>query len=85
MFTYGVRNENGYTLMEFVTTHNLMIVNFCFRKRDENLLTFRSGGCSTQIDYLLIVVGILDFIKIVRFLRKMHVLHNTVSYPWIYL
>ncbi|XP_063940524.1 uncharacterized protein LOC135149258 [Daucus carota subsp. sativus] len=53
-FGYGVRNDNGSTLLEFTTAHDLVIVNFCFRKRDDNLITFRSGGHATQIDYLLI-------------------------------
>lgn len=51
-FGYGVRNDNGSTLLEFATAHDLVIVNSCFRKRDDNLITFRSGGHATQIDYL---------------------------------
>ncbi|XP_063941331.1 uncharacterized protein LOC135149533 [Daucus carota subsp. sativus] len=53
-FGYGVRNDNGSTLLEFATAHDLVIVNSSFRKRDDNLITFRSGGHATQIDYLLI-------------------------------
>lgn len=53
-FGYGVRNENGTLLLEFAKAHELMIVNSCFQKREDNLITFRSGGHATQIDYLLI-------------------------------
>ena len=53
-FGYGVRNEHGSTLLDFATAHDLVIVNSCFRKSDNNLITFRSGGHATQIDYLLI-------------------------------
>ncbi|XP_017233037.1 uncharacterized protein LOC108207083 [Daucus carota subsp. sativus] len=53
-FGYDVRNDNGSTLLEFATAHDLVIVNSCFCKRDDNLITFRSGEHATQIDYLLI-------------------------------
>ena len=53
-FGYGIRNENGSTILEFVKTRDMVIVNSCFRKRDDNLITFRNGGHATQIDYLLI-------------------------------
>ena len=49
-FGYGVRNDNGSALLEFATAHDLVIVNSCFRKRDDNLINFRSGGHATQIN-----------------------------------
>ncbi|XP_017228986.2 uncharacterized protein LOC108204180 [Daucus carota subsp. sativus] len=77
-FGYGVRNDNGSTLLEFVTAHDLVIVNSCFRKRDDNLITFRSGGHATQIDYLLIRSRDFRFVHIVRFFQWKLVLHSTV-------
>ncbi|KAL8125469.1 hypothetical protein AgCh_012960 [Apium graveolens] len=52
-FGYGIRNEGGCTLLEFALAHELVIVNSYFKKRDAHLITFKSGGCSTQIDYFL--------------------------------
>ncbi|XP_071719227.1 uncharacterized protein [Rutidosis leptorrhynchoides] len=56
-FGYGVRNEEGLSILEFVVAHDLAVVNSFFKKRDAQLATFHSGGHSTQIDYLLIRKG----------------------------
>ncbi|XP_074344547.1 uncharacterized protein LOC141683691 [Apium graveolens] len=50
---YGMRNEGRCILLEFALAHDFVIVNSCFKKRDPHLITFKSGGCSTQIDYFL--------------------------------
>nr|GEU88478.1 hypothetical protein [Tanacetum cinerariifolium] len=52
-FGYGVRNEEGRSILDFTTAHNLAVVNSYFKKRDHHLITFQSGGRCTQIDYLL--------------------------------
>lgn len=52
-FGFGTRNEGGCDLLEFAMAHELVIVNSCFKKRDDHLITFRSAGRNTQIDYLL--------------------------------
>ncbi|XP_071687759.1 uncharacterized protein [Rutidosis leptorrhynchoides] len=54
---YGVRNEEGLSILEFAVAHDLAVVNSFFKKRDAQLATFHSGGHSTQIDYLLIRKG----------------------------
>lgn len=46
-FNYGVRNENGSIVLEFATMHDIVIVNSYFCKRDDILITFRSGSHST--------------------------------------
>ncbi|XP_071708680.1 uncharacterized protein [Rutidosis leptorrhynchoides] len=56
-FGYGVRNEEGLSILEFAVAHDLAVVNSFFKKRDAQLATFHSGGHSTQIDYLLIRKG----------------------------
>ncbi|XP_071704615.1 uncharacterized protein [Rutidosis leptorrhynchoides] len=56
-FGYGVRNEEGLSILKFTVAHDLAIVNSFFKKRDSQLATFHSGGHSTQIDYLLIRKG----------------------------
>ncbi|KAE8696948.1 Methylcrotonoyl-CoA carboxylase subunit alpha [Hibiscus syriacus] len=53
-FGYGRRNDEGRTLLEFATAHDLVITNSLFNKRDANLITFHSGGHCTQIDYILV-------------------------------
>ncbi|XP_076954466.1 uncharacterized protein LOC143628907 [Bidens hawaiensis] len=52
-FGFGVRNDPGRDLLEFLVAHDLSILNSFFRKRDSHLITFSSGGHHTQIDYLL--------------------------------
>jgi len=53
-FGFGVRNSGGVTLLDFATAFDLTIGNSLFKKREEHLVTFRSGSCRTQIDYCLI-------------------------------
>ncbi|XP_074352668.1 uncharacterized protein LOC141691815 [Apium graveolens] len=59
-FGFGMRNRSGWDLLEFALAHELVIVNSCFKKRDDHLITFRSGGCNSQIDYLLMRKGNMD-------------------------
>ncbi|XP_071728515.1 uncharacterized protein [Rutidosis leptorrhynchoides] len=51
---YGVRNEEGHSILEFVVAHELVVANSFFKKTEVQLATFHSGGHSTQIDYLLL-------------------------------
>ena len=53
-FAYGVRNESGEIFLEFALAKELVIKNSIFRKKDEHLITYKSGGHATQIDYCLI-------------------------------
>ena len=53
-FGLGVRNESGEQLLHFPLAHNLVIANSIFRKKEENLITYNSGGHTTQIDYALV-------------------------------
>ncbi|XP_071705173.1 uncharacterized protein [Rutidosis leptorrhynchoides] len=56
-FGYGVRNEEGRSILEFAVAHELVVANSFFRKTEAQLATFHSGGHSTQIDYLLLRKG----------------------------
>ncbi|GKC07436.1 craniofacial development protein 2, partial [Tanacetum coccineum] len=62
-FGYGVRNEEGRSILDFATAHDLAVVNSYFKKRDHHLITFQSGGRCTQIDYLLVRRGDLKACK----------------------
>ncbi|XP_063381235.1 craniofacial development protein 2-like [Cydia fagiglandana] len=50
---YGVRNLDGDRIIQFATICNLAIVNTYFKKKDAHLITYSSGGHSTQVDYVL--------------------------------
>nr|XP_043611588.1 craniofacial development protein 2-like [Erigeron canadensis] len=54
---FGVKNEDGRTILEFATAHDLVIANSFFRKRDHQLITFQSSLNETQIDYFLVRKG----------------------------
>ncbi|XP_071719021.1 uncharacterized protein [Rutidosis leptorrhynchoides] len=56
-FWYGVRNEEGLSILDFSIAHDLAVVNSFFKKTGAQLATFHSGGHSTQIDYLLLRKG----------------------------
>ncbi|KAE8674435.1 Detected protein of unknown function [Hibiscus syriacus] len=53
-FGFSGRNEEGRTLLEFATAHDMVVTNSFFNKRDLNLITFHNGGHCTQIDYILV-------------------------------
>ncbi|GJX14903.1 ataxia telangiectasia mutated family protein [Tanacetum coccineum] len=62
-FGYGVRNEEGRSILDFATAHDLAVVNSYFKKKDHHLITFQSGGRCTQINYLLVRQGDLKACK----------------------
>nr|GEX96566.1 hypothetical protein [Tanacetum cinerariifolium] len=43
-FGFGDRNEEGCTILEFATAHELVVANSFFKKSDAHLITFQSGG-----------------------------------------
>ncbi|XP_045452741.1 craniofacial development protein 2-like [Melitaea cinxia] len=51
---YGVRNRDGEALLEAALAFDLAIANTFYRKREQHLITYRSGLHSTQIDYILL-------------------------------
>nr|GEV31322.1 craniofacial development protein 2-like [Tanacetum cinerariifolium] len=57
-FGYGVRNEEGRSILDFATAHDLVVVNSFFKKRDHHLITFYSESHCIQIDYLLVRRGV---------------------------
>lgn len=50
---YGVRSEDGVRLLEFADAAGMVITNTMLIKRPSHLITYSSGGCSTQVDYFL--------------------------------
>jgi len=48
-----VRNSAGVSILDFAVAYDLSIVNSLFRKREEHLVTFKSGTARMQIDNFL--------------------------------
>ena len=55
-FGNGVINSREVSILDFVTAYDLVIVNSLFKKKEDHLVTFRSGATKTQTDYFLIKV-----------------------------
>ena len=49
----GTRNKEGTMVVDFAKRMNLAIVNTYFKKKDEHRMTFKSGGKSTKVVYVL--------------------------------
>nr|XP_016479125.1 PREDICTED: uncharacterized protein LOC107800466 [Nicotiana tabacum] len=53
-FGFGEKNGGGTSLLEYAKSFDLVIVNSCFLKKADHLITFRSTVAKTQIGYLLL-------------------------------
>ncbi|KAG7320065.1 hypothetical protein KOW79_015918, partial [Hemibagrus wyckioides] len=55
MGTFGVkeRNLDGQMVVNFAKRMDMAVVNTYFQKREEHRVTYKSGGRSTQVDYIL--------------------------------
>ncbi|XP_026731885.1 craniofacial development protein 2-like [Trichoplusia ni] len=51
---FGNRNTDGEALLQAACAFDLAITNTWFRKREEHLITYKSGHHATQIDFFLI-------------------------------
>ena len=49
----GTRNNEGSMIVDFGKRMDLAIVNTYFKKKDEHSVTYKSGGKSTQVDYVM--------------------------------
>ena len=49
----GTRNKEGSMIVNFGKRMYLAIVNTYFKKKDEHRVTYKSGGKSTQVDYVM--------------------------------
>ena len=43
-FGFGELNNEGQSIIDFCMAYDLKIVNTCFRKREEHLITYKSGA-----------------------------------------
>ena len=49
----GTRNKEGSMVVDFGKRMDLAIVNTYFKKKDEHRVTYKSGGKSAQVDYVM--------------------------------
>ena len=49
----GTRNVEGSMAAECAKRMDLAIVNTHFKKKDKHMVTYKSGGNSTQVDYVM--------------------------------
>ena len=52
-FTFGVGNQEDENMLGLCQERNLGIMNSCYGKRLEHIITYKSGGKESQIDYVL--------------------------------
>ena len=50
----GEINVEGKSILDFSSAFDLTIANTCFRKREEHLITYKSGVSCSKIDFFLI-------------------------------
>ena len=55
MGRYGdkARNAGGQMVVDFAKRMEMAVVNTYFKKREEHRVTYKSGGRSTQVDYIM--------------------------------
>ena len=69
-FGYGSRNAEGHRILEFCSSQEMLICNTHFQKRDSQLITYSSGGNSTQIDYILLKSKHRNLVKDTKVIPK---------------
>lgn len=47
-FGYVERNEGGTTILDRAIAYGLMVANSYFKKKEEHLVTFKSGNAKTH-------------------------------------
>ncbi|MCX8814367.1 exonuclease/endonuclease/phosphatase family protein, partial [Vibrio parahaemolyticus] len=52
-FRFGNRNEEGSSILDFSIAWDLLLANTYFKKREEHLITYKSGSSVSQIDFVL--------------------------------
>ena len=50
---FGDINDSGEAILDFAVAYDLIVANTFFRKRDEHLISFKSGPNMSQIEFFL--------------------------------
>ena len=61
--SYGISNDEGRAVLQCAQMYDLAICNTFFQKKDEHLITYRSGTRQSTIDYILVRRQSLRFVK----------------------
>ena len=57
-FGIGQINDGGIRLLDYAVGKGLCLMNTYFQKKKSQLITSRSGGTETMIDYILVNTSI---------------------------
>ena len=52
-YGFGDRNDAGNSILDFAVSYDMILVNTWFRELVSHLITYRSGGNASQIDFFL--------------------------------
>jgi len=52
-FGFGERNNGGVSVLDFAVAYELLVINSFFKKKEDHLVTSKSGSVKIQIDYFL--------------------------------
>ena len=61
--SYGILNDEGRAVLQCAQMYDLAICNTFFQKKDEHMITYRSGTRQSTIDYILVRRQSLRFVK----------------------
>ena len=53
-FGFVTRNVEGERILEMGAALDMIVCNTFYKKRDSRLVTYNSGDCKTQIDYIMV-------------------------------
>ena len=53
-FYWGIRNNDEERLLKFVNSFDTVVGNTVFNKDSEKLITFKSSGNSSMIDFVVV-------------------------------
>ena len=65
-YGFGKRNIDGERILEFAVENNLVAGNLKFMKTDNHLISYQSGGCSSQVDYNLLQRNRFHLVKDIK-------------------
>ena len=65
-FGFGKRNNGGTSILDFAAAYELAFVNSNLKKKEEHLVTFKSGNTRIQLDYFLMRANAGCCVKIAK-------------------
>ena len=59
-------DSEGERILEYTLAYDLFLGNTCFKKRDSQVITYRSGNIATKIDFVLFRKSLHKFVMDVK-------------------